>query len=274
MANDRAEEAVGSAIATAAAPGRSVPSDQAALSIRDLQKTFQGMARPVFSGVTFDVPRGQRVALIGANGTGKSTLLRSCLRLVHPDHGRVWFEGTELTCLRGRALRAVRAKVGFIFQRHNLVPRLTALTNVIHGSIARGYGIRAWRQSFAPAAERELAMHCLERVGLPELADRPCRNLSGGQSQRVAIARALMQKPRAIFADEPVASLDPAAAEGVMELFASLSRQEGLTLVFVSHDLEHAVHYSDRILGLRGGGLELDTTSEEAAGMDLRGFYD
>jgi phosphonate transport system ATP-binding protein len=109
---------------------------------------------------------------------------------------------------------------------------------------------------------------------LAHLAGRRADHLSGGQSQRVAVARALMQKPRTIFADEPVASLDPQAGEEVMETFARLARDHGLTLVFVSHHLEHALHYADRILGLRDGRLDLDAASHGENLESLRSLYD
>jgi phosphonate transport system ATP-binding protein len=148
------------------------------------------------------------------------------------------------------------------------------LTNVLHGVQARGSGPAAWFQALAERRVREEAMRCLEIVGLRALADRRVDQLSGGQSQRVAIARALMQRPRMMMADEPVASLDPSAGEEVMALFLELIRMEGLTLLFSSHNLEHAVKYSDRVLGLRRGRLELDEPSVMLDVASLRGLYE
>jgi phosphonate transport system ATP-binding protein len=155
--------------------------------------------------------------------------------------------------------------VGFVFQRHNLVPRLSALTNVLHGSQSRVRGPCAWFQGLAPRALREEAMRCLELVGLAHVAGQRADRLSGGQSQRVAIARMLMQRPEFVVADEPVASLDPAAGEEVMRLLVRLLRERDLTLIFISHDLRHAVEFADRVIGLRGGRIELDGP---AAGQD------
>ena len=240
--------------------------------VRGLVKSFDGRT-PVLRDISFEVPQGQSVALIGANGCGKSTLLRCCLRLIVPDAGEVRLLGRDMTRLGSRGLRQTRAQVGFVFQRHNLVPRLSVLSNVLHGAQSRNWGPHVWYQSFAPRQFREQALDCLARVGLAELASRRVDELSGGQSQRVAIARALMQRPRIIFADEPVASLDPAAGEEVMALFTDLLRDEGLTLLFVSHNLDHAVSYADRLLGLRRGRLALDQPARNAHIGSLRELY-
>ncbi len=242
------------------------------LAVGGLCKAFRG-AGPVLCDIDLEIRRGEAVALIGANGSGKSTLLRCALRLIEPDSGSVQLFGSDV----GKASRArlcrLRARVGLVSQRHNLVPRLSVLSNVLHGAQARRSGPRIWYQSLAPHTERAEAMDCLDRVGLAHLAGRRADQLSGGQSQRVAIARALMQAPDLVLADEPVASLDPAAGEEVMRLFVDLTRWRGLTLVFVSHDLDHALTYADRVIGLRGGRLTLD---QPAARLDvdaLRGIY-
>jgi len=245
-----------------------------ALRVRGLRKTYGDGAVEVFRDISFDILDGQSVALIGANGTGKSTLLRCCLRLIEPDDGEVTINGLDLTRQTGRGLRKSRARVGFVFQKHNLVPRLSVLSNVCHGALARGQGIRAWGHGIARTREREKALHCLELVGLADLAERRADHLSGGQSQRVAIARALMQEPELLFADEPVASLDPHAGAEIMELFARLNRDHGLTFVFVSHQLEHALHFSGRILGLSGGSMAIDALTHSHSLASLRGFYE
>lgn len=244
------------------------------LSVQDLGKSFHDGKVKVFDGISFHVHDGEAVALIGSNGTGKSTLLRTCLRLIEPDYGHAHFQGHDIFSLNGAELRKCRAHVGFIFQKHNLVPRLSVLSNVLHGALARGQGMRCWLQSFAPEEERKKAMQCLEKVELAHLAERRADCLSGGQSQRVAIARALMQEPDFIFADEPVASLDPLAGEGIMDLFRKLNKEQGLTFVFVSHQLDHAIHYADRILGLKDGKLHLDCLSKDQTVAELRKIYD
>lgn len=242
------------------------------VAVAGLEKGFGGTR--VLAGVSFSVPAGQAVALIGANGAGKSTLLRCCLRLIEPDAGAVRLLGRDVRGLDAAGLRALRGEVGFVFQRHNLVGRLSALSNVLHGALGRSGFARAWFQALAPAALREEAMACLARVGLADIAGRRADRLSGGQSQRVAIARALMQRPRMVFADEPVASLDPAAGEEVMALFLELIRSRGLTLLFTSHDLAHAVAFADRVIALRRGRIVLDAPAGELEVAQLRALYD
>ncbi|WP_374641821.1 phosphonate ABC transporter ATP-binding protein [Tabrizicola sp.] len=242
------------------------------LSVAGLTKDFSG--RPVLRGLDFALAPGQATALIGANGSGKSTLLRCLVRLVEPTSGRVRLLGRDMTALPPRALRQVRAEVGIVWQRHNLVPRLSALSNVIHGAQARMSGPRMWVQSLAPATVRDEAMSCLGRVGLADRALARVDSLSGGQQQRVAIARMLMQRPAVILADEPDASLDPQTGEEVMSLLLNLVRQEGLSLLVISHRLEHALRYSDRILGLANGRIALDTATGRANPASLRQFFD
>lgn len=245
---------------------------RADLEVRGLVKRF-GAQAPILDGVDLRVPHGQALALLGSNGAGKSTLLRCCLRLIEPDQGEVRVLGQDVRRLSRRGLRALRSRVGFVFQRHNLVARLSALSNVLHGAQSRRPGPRAWFQGLAPSALREEAMHCLELVGLPHMAAQRADRLSGGQSQRVAIARMLMQRAEFVIADEPVASLDPAAGQEVMELLVRLLRERDLTLLFISHDLRHAVEFADRVIGLRAGRIEVDGPAAEQDPRRLAEIY-
>lgn len=240
------------------------------LAVTGLAKAY-GPAAPVFSGVSFAVARGEAVAIVGANGAGKSTLLRCCLGLILPTAGRVEVLGIPLEA-RTR-MRELRARTGLVAQKHNLVPRLSVLSNVIHGLLGGAAGPRYWSHAFAPAAARVRAMEALVGVGMAEFALQRADRLSGGQSQRVAIARALVCRPRLLIADEPTASLDPAAGEEVMALFFSLVRREGVTVVFTSHNVQHALSYGDRILGLAQGRLHLDAPARGLQAQDLRGLY-
>lgn len=243
----------------------------AAISVRSLQKSFTPGA-PVFSGISFDIAPGSIVALLGANGAGKSTLLRCLPRLVEPDSGEIGVFGFQP--LKSRTdLRKARSCLGFVFQKHNLVGRLCALTNVIHGAQARGYGPSAWSQMLAPQTLRSEALACLERVGLGHVACQRADSLSGGQSQRVAIARTLLQKPEIVLADEPAASLDPQAGDEVMQLFAGLMREERKTVLFTTHNLEHALAFGDRIIVIGKGCVLLDGPAKGLSFNDLRTFY-
>jgi phosphonate transport system ATP-binding protein len=271
---DAAERLLGSSLAEAGVSEAAPIADVEAVDLRvcGLSKAFK-KGEPVIDRLDFFVRRREAVALIGSNGAGKSTALRSALRLIEPDAGSVDLFGTPLMDAGARTLRRTRADVGFVFQKHNLVPRVSALSNVVHGYLGRRGGLRGWSQAMAPQCIRDQAFTCLERVGLLSHAAKRADQLSGGQSQRVAIARALMAKPKMIVADEPVASLDPIAGEEVMTLFAELVREEGITLLFTSHHVDHALAFSDRVLALNAGKLVLDAPSSDLEAHDLRGHY-
>ena len=221
---------------------------------------------PILKGVSFSLEAGDSLSLIGSNGAGKSTLIRCLLRLELITAGRISLFGREIQNLKPRELRSTRCRVGVVFQKHNLVPRLSALSNVVHGALGRNTqsfgsmisGARLWSHVTASSTHREYAMECLDRVNLADLAYRRADSLSGGQSQRVAIARALMQEPDLIIADEPAASLDPLAGEEVMGLFSELCRGAGVSLIFSTHNISHAVNFADRITAMKSGRLSLD----------------
>lgn len=242
------------------------------LVVNGLAKDFNG--RLVLNDLDFTLAPGQSTALIGANGSGKSTLLKCLIRLTEPSAGQIQMLGRDVRALKARDLRAFRAQVGIVWQRHNLVPRLSVLSNVIHGVQSRLSGPRAWFHALAPADVRIEAMACLDRVGLADRAAARVDSLSGGQQQRVAIARMLMQRPAFILADEPDASLDPQTGEEVMALLLSLVREKGLSLLMISHRLEHTLEFSDRILGLAQGRIALDLPTAQADAAGLRRFFD
>jgi phosphonate transport system ATP-binding protein len=227
----------------------------------------------VLDRVGVEIAAGSSVAVIGANGSGKSTLLRALIRLVEPDGGRIKLLGQTVTGLGGHELKVLRARVGMVFQKHNLVPRLSALSNVVHGVQSRERGFRTWSQVLARANVRAEAVACLEAVGLADKALQRADSLSGGQSQRVAVARMLMQRPEIILADEPDASLDPRSGAEVMQLLLELARSKGLTLIFVSHRIEHTLKFADRVLGLHNGHLVLDSPASACSIEGLRTFF-
>jgi phosphonate transport system ATP-binding protein len=244
---------------------------QAAINIRGLTKLYAG--RAVFEKLDLDIGTGQAVAVIGSNGTGKSTLLRCLIGLTEPDGGTVQVLGQMVTGINRRTLTRIRSQVGFVFQKHNLVTRLSVLSNVVHGAQAQGPGPRNWLQCLATSDTRRRALECLARVGLADRALQKAGSLSGGQSQRVAVARMLMQSPRLILADEPDASLDPQSGAEVMSLLRGICRDMGTTLIFVSHHMEHATGFADRIVGLSGGRVSLDKQSADCDPARLRSFF-
>lgn len=227
----------------------------------------------VFSGVDFTIGRGECVAIVGSNGAGKSTLLKTLLGLVEPSAGHVEVFGETIGGLSNHRLRDVRSRIGFVAQKHNLVQRISVLSNVVQGTLGARSGPLRWLHGLAPHEVRARALDALEQVGLADLALSRADCLSGGQSQRVAIARALVAAPRLIIADEPVASLDPSAGEDVMRTFERVARDSGATFVFTTHNLDHATRYADRVLGLRGGTLMIDAASGALPPGGLRGLY-
>jgi phosphonate transport system ATP-binding protein len=208
--------------------------------------------RLALDDASLTVAQGELVVVLGHNGSGKSTMLRCIAGLLRPTAGTVRVAGEELTHLTGRKLTNARMALGMIFQHGHLVRRRSVIANVLCGTLGRHRGLGTAFGTL-PWSEAEFAMDCLDAVGLAAFSGQRADTLSGGQAQRVAIARALAQRPRAVLADEPVASLDPEAAEEIMRLLRRLASQDGMPVVCVLHQPELARRYADRILGLRLG---------------------
>lgn len=216
------------------------------LSVQDLYKSYDGISYAV-NGLSFDVDAKDFIVLLGLSGSGKSTLLRCINRLIEPTKGEVVFNGLPITPLRGKELREYRRNIAMVFQQFNLIKNLSVLTNVLTGRLGyHGLGSAFTKQ------EMEAAYMNLERVGLQDFAKKPVKQLSGGQQQRVAIARALMQEPLIILADEPVASLDPATADSIMQYLAEINK-EGIAVICSLHFLSLARRYGSRVLALKDG---------------------
>jgi phosphonate transport system ATP-binding protein len=241
------------------------------LSIRGLRKSFR--SRAVLAGIDLDVPAGQLVALLGANGSGKSTVLRCIVGLEEPDAGSVRLRGQEVVGLRGDSLREHRRSAAMIFQQIHLVRRRTALDNVCSGALGRLPLHRSLAPVTFPADLRVEAMECLDQVGLADRAAEQVSRLSGGQQQRVAIARTLCQRADVVLADEPVAALDPTAADQVLALLAELAHARRLAVVAVLHQPELARRYADRVVGLADGRVRLDTSPSILTSGDLARLY-
>jgi phosphonate transport system ATP-binding protein len=203
---------------------------------------------------SFQIDRGSFTGVIGRSGAGKSTLLRVINRLIDPSEGRILYEGTDITALRGAALRQWRARAAMIFQQFNLVGRLDVLTNVLMGRLD---AVPSWRAltNLWPEEDKAIAMSALEQFGIAALAAQRADQLSGGQQQRVAIARALVQEPDLVLADEPVASLDPANTRVVMDALLRINKHFGITVICNLHSLDLARSYCDRVIGIAAGRL-------------------
>ena len=246
---------------------------QEIIRTRDLAKSYPN-GRAVFSGVGLDIRSDERVALIGANGAGKSTLLKCLIGLLPSSGGEIATLGETFSAAPSPAqLVRLRRQIGFVFQNHGLVNRQSVLTNVIQCKLGLPGSWRAWHHSMAQREWRDEAMAVLEEVKLHDKAGARADQLSGGQAQRVAIARALIRKPRLLIADEPAASLDPAVGRDVMQIFSDLAEEHGITLVYTTHDMEHALDYSDRIIALKAGEIFFDRPTAMVSRGDLRDVF-
>ncbi|MBR0870727.1 phosphonate ABC transporter ATP-binding protein [Bradyrhizobium tropiciagri] len=230
-------------------------------------------AKAAVDNASFSIAPGSFVGVIGRSGAGKSTLLRMINRLADPTSGRILFEGTDVTALRGKALRQWRARSAMIFQQFNLVGRLDVLTNVLMGRLAQ---IPSWRSlaQVWPEEDRALAMSALEQFDIAQYAAQRADQLSGGQQQRVAIARALVQEPDLILADEPIASLDPRNTKIVMDALLRINKHFGITVLCNLHSLDLARTYCDRLIGMAAGRVVFDGAPAALTDHVARELYD
>jgi len=221
----------------------------AAVRAIDLTRTFEMGETQIeaLRGVSLQVAAGEFVALVGPSGSGKSTFLNLVGGLDRPTGGELWVDGVELSASKEKALTEHRRRrVGFVFQGFNLLPRLTALENVAVPLIFSG----------VPEGERRgRARELLLQVGLGQRLDHRPTQLSGGEQQRVAIARALVGRPAIILADEPTGNVDSVTGAEIMALLQRLNREQGVTLLLVTHDAEAAA-FAGRVVQLRDGRIE------------------
>jgi phosphonate transport system ATP-binding protein len=241
------------------------------LTLRNLSKSYVA-GTPVLQDVNLEIAARGITAIIGASGTGKSTLIRCINRLVEPTSGAILFENQDLARLSGQALRSARRHIGMVFQEYNLVERLTVMENLLTGRLGYVSAWRAWRRKFPPEDIRR-AFELLDVVGLGGFAQQRADALSGGQRQRVGIARAVMQEPRLLLADEPTSSLDPKTSVEIMELLATVGRSRSIPVLVNMHDVELAKRFADRIVGMRGGKIVFDGVSADLDDAKLTMIY-
>jgi len=230
------------------------------LKIERLTKTFGSLV--AVDNLTFEVPKGQMVGIIGRSGAGKSTLLRMINRLTDATSGRILCDEAfdaeiDVCALKGRRLREWRARCAMVFQQFNLVPRLAVMTNVLMGRISYHPTLSTLLMMFSDQ-DRTLAIRALQRLDMVTHGLHRADELSGGQQQRVAIARALVQEPGILLADEPIASLDPRSAARVMDILRTINREDGITVICNLHTLDTARAYCERLIGLRMGAIVFD----------------
>lgn len=226
------------------------------LRVENLTKVYDD-GTVALKDVSFEVPDGQFLAVIGLSGSGKSTLLRCINRLVEPTSGAVYWNDENITDAPQEDLRLVRRRIGMVFQHFNLVHRSTVITNVLAGRLGYVNPAMALVNRF-PKSDMTKALAQLQRVGLAEKARARADELSGGQQQRVGIARAMMQDPEMILADEPVASLDPVLAHSIMQYLELINTEDGVTVLCSLHFLDLVHRYADRAIALNLGELVFD----------------
>jgi phosphonate transport system ATP-binding protein len=239
--------------------------------LEQLRKVFPDGTVAV-ADVTLNIQAGERVAVIGPSGAGKTTLFRLLNATLYPTAGRLWFAEVELQALSGRRLRQLRRRIGTVYQQHNLVPQLRVIHNVLAGRLGHWSLAKALLSLMAPQ-ERALAQVALEQVGIAEKLYSRTAHLSGGQQQRVAIGRVLVQDPDVILADEPVSSVDPTLARSIIELLVQLAISHQKTLVANLHAISLALDYFPRVIGFRHGHVVFDLPAAAVTDQVLADLY-
>jgi phosphonate transport system ATP-binding protein len=241
------------------------------LEVKNLNKTFPTGVQAL-KDVSFSVKEGEFLVIIGLSGSGKSTLLKSINRLLPFNSGKIFFQNKDTSHLASSDLRAMRSQMGMIFQHFNLIPRKSVLTNVLAGSLSRTGIIKSILGIYSDE-ERQMALNYIEVVGLSDKANSRADQLSGGQQQRVAIARALMQNPKLILADEPVASLDPATSNTVMQYLKKVNVELGVTVICNLHFLSLVREYAHRVIALKSGSIIYDGKPKEISNEWFKKIY-
>jgi len=230
------------------------------LEFKNVSKTYNKITKAL-TDVSFSVNEGEFLSIIGPSGSGKSTILRCINRLVDATKGEILFDGHDVSHADKKEIRQIRKKTGMIFQHYNLVDRLSVIENVLHGRLGHKSTMSGVAGHYSEQ-EKENAFSILEKLGLTEQAYKRCDELSGGQKQRVGIARSIMQEPRLILCDEPIASLDPSASKIIMDHLSNINRTMNITCICNLHQVDVALKYSKRIIGLTGGQIAYDGPPE------------
>jgi phosphonate transport system ATP-binding protein len=276
------------------------------LEFKNVSKTYDNITKAL-TDVSFCVEEGEFVSIIGPSGSGKSTILRCINRLVDATQGVIVFDGHHVTppdrsVIRKRrkairankslpreerrralncadniyaskkGLRQIRKKIGMIFQHYNLVDRLSVVENVLHGRLGHKSAMSGVIGRYTEQ-EKENAFQILSKLGLTEQAYKRCDELSGGQKQRVGIARSLMQEPRLILCDEPIASLDPNASKIIMDHLSIINKTMNITCIFNLHQVDVALKYSRRIIGITSGRIVYDGPPNQLSKAKIHEIY-
>ena len=238
------------------------------LEISNLKKTFES-GTEALRGVNLKVKKGEFLSILGQSGSGKTTLLRSINGLESIDSGEIFFDNKKID---KAYLPEVQKKTGMIFQEFNLVNNLSSINNVLTGLLNSSSKFLSMFYLFTKVQRLE-ALKALETVGLLNKAYNRVDELSGGQRQRVGIARAIIKKPKLLLADEPIASLDPKAANLIMSLLKKINKEFNITIICNLHQIELASQYSDRIVGLLDGEIMFDKSASNVNKMSINQIY-
>ncbi|MCB5236861.1 MULTISPECIES: phosphonate ABC transporter ATP-binding protein [Niallia] len=241
------------------------------LEINHVSKQF-GNDTKALSDISFSVNEGEFVSIIGPSGAGKSTLLRCINRMIDASNGEIIFDNSNVLNLKKKQLKMVRTKIGMIFQHYNLVNRLSVIENTLHGNLGKKSTLAGVLGLYSQE-EKEQAVEILSVLGLQEHMYKRADQLSGGQKQRVGIARALIQNPRMMLCDEPIASLDPNSAKVIMDLLQNISSKMGITVLVNLHQVDVALKYSDKIIGINSGQVVYNGSPNNITKEDIQRIY-
>ncbi|WP_175640474.1 phosphonate ABC transporter ATP-binding protein [Metabacillus schmidteae] len=241
------------------------------LTLNQLSKQY-GQDTKALSNVNFSVDEGEFVSVIGPSGAGKSTLLRCINRMVDASDGEIVFDNVDLLPLSKSKMRKARTKMGMIFQHYNLVNRLSVIENVLHGRLGHKSALTGMLGIYTEEEKRGAAS-ILQTLGLSEQMYKRCDQLSGGQKQRVGIARALVQNPKLLLCDEPIASLDPNSSKIIMDHLRNISTSMGITVIVNLHQVDVAMRYSDRIIGVKKGEIVYDGSPDSLTTSQIHSIY-
>ncbi len=222
--------------------------------------------------VSFSVNEGEFISVIGPSGSGKSTILRSINKLIDISSGEIYFDGDTVSVQKGKNLRHMRRKIGMIFQNYNLVYSLSVLQNVLHGCLGYMNGISGVLGNYSEE-DKKRALSLLQELGMKQFCYNRASDLSGGQKQRVGIARAIMQNPKLLLCDEPIASLDPSSAKTIMDLLKDMTHKRNIACIVNLHQLDAALKYSTRIIGLSKGTVIFDGAPSEMTDDVIESIY-
>jgi len=241
------------------------------LEFLNVSKVYNNTTKAL-TDVSFSVDEGEFVSIIGPSGSGKSTILRCINRLVDATRGNITFDEHNVTLAKKKEMRQVRKKTGMIFQHYNLVDRLSVIENVLHGRLGHKSTVSG-AAGFYTEKEKENAFQILAKLGLTEQAYKRCDQLSGGQKQRVGIARSIMQEPRMILCDEPIASLDPSSSKVIMDHLSDINQTMRITCILNLHQVDVALKYSKRIIGLTSGHIVYDGPPDRLSKEKIHEIY-